>query len=145
MESALLNIVMVYLEKFKHISEIDWHHKISEDKWSKLEILGHLCDSAHNNMRRFIVTQYCENEKIHYEQDQWVSIQGYQKMESTDVVLMWKLLNEQIVRIIKSMPESAKERTCDTGKTTFNPCTLEFLIEDYIQHTLHHLSQIVNG
>ena len=35
-------------------------------------ILGHLIDSAMTNIRRLIITQYQQNEKIVYAQDEWV-------------------------------------------------------------------------
>ena len=42
----------------KKISEQEYALKPLPHKWSKKEILGHLVDSAQNNIRRFIVAQY---------------------------------------------------------------------------------------
>ena len=46
-------------------------YKPSPAKWSKKEILGHMIDSAQNNIRRFIVAQYEDSPKITYKQDNW--------------------------------------------------------------------------
>lgn len=35
-------------------SEMEFNLKLSPDKWSKKEILGHLCDSAVHNHVRFV-------------------------------------------------------------------------------------------
>ena len=79
----LKNIVEEELHRFAEIYEEDWAYKISPEKWSKKEILGHLCDSALSNIRRFVVTQYKENENIVYDQDFWVKAQNYQNIPTT--------------------------------------------------------------
>lgn len=142
MHTPLRTIIDSTLIKFETIDQNQWAHKPAPDKWSKLEILGHLCDSAYNNMRRFIVSQYEQNNKIYYLQDEWVRIQHYQDMPVDDVILLWKLLNLQLHSIIEAMPNDFLNNTCDTGKDKPNICTIEFLIKDYIDHLNHHLHQI---
>src|SRR5580693_8174910 len=51
------------------IGEEDFSYKSDPSKWSKKEILGHLVDSAQNNIRRFVVSQYEDIPKIVYQQD----------------------------------------------------------------------------
>ena len=46
------------------ISETEFAAKPLPHKWSKKEILGHLIDSAQNNIRRFVVSQYEEKPTI---------------------------------------------------------------------------------
>jgi DinB superfamily len=128
------------LLKFQSISEDEWNYKPSETKWSRKEILGHLCDSAMNNLRRFVVSQYEENNKIVYRQDDWVASQDYQNADYKDIIQLWKLLNEQVVRTIKKIPQDKLQNTCITEA----PHTLQWLIEDYIPHLNHHISQILN-
>lgn len=106
------------------------------------EILGHLCDSAFTNIRRFVVTQYKENENIVYDQDEWVKAQNYQNIPTAEVINLWKSLNYQIVHIVENMPDEVLQRTCDTSKTTPEILTLEVLIKGYIDHLHHHLKTI---
>lgn len=138
----LKNIVESELLRFKNISEEEWSHKISPEKWSKKEILGHLCDSALTNIRRFVVTQYKENDNIVYDQDFWVKAQNYQNIPTDEIISLWKFLNWQIVHTVENIPDEALKRTYDTTKTTPQVFTLEYIIQDYIDHLKYHLKAI---
>ncbi|HCD9235070.1 hypothetical protein CMU89_02165 [Elizabethkingia anophelis] len=138
----LRTIIDTELKRFEIISEDEWSYKASPEKWSRKEILGHLCDSAFTNIRRFVVTQYKENENIVYDQDEWVKAQNYQNIPAAEVINLWKSLNYQIVHIVENMPDEALQRSCDTSKTTPEILTLEVLIKGYIDHLHHHLKTI---
>lgn len=138
----LKNIVEEELLRFAEIYEENWAYKISPEKWSKKEILGHLCDSAFTNIRRFVVTQYKENENIVYDQNLWVKAQNYQNVPTSDIINLWKFLNFQIVNIVENIPDEDLQRTCDMTKTEPQVFTLEFIINDYISHLQHHLKAI---
>ena len=138
----LRTIIDTELKRFETISEDEWSYKASPEKWSRKEILGHLCDSAFTNIRRFVVTQYKENENIVYDQDEWVKAQNYQNIPTAEVINLWKSLNYQIVHIVENMPDEVLQRTCDTSKTTPEILTLEVLIKGYIDHLHHHLKTI---
>jgi hypothetical protein len=127
---------------FSAISDNDWHLKPSPEKWSKKEILGHLIDSAQNNLRRFIVTQYQPNDTIFYHQDEWVKSQAYQSADVLELQQLWVLINKQLVRTIRQIPTEKLQYTCNTGKSDVELHTLAFLIEDYLPHMVHHLKQI---
>ena len=59
-----------FVAKMDQISEIEFSAKLAANRWSKKEILGHLIDSAQNNLRRFITCQYESTPpKIVYNQD----------------------------------------------------------------------------
>ncbi|CAI9686489.1 DinB family protein [Elizabethkingia anophelis] len=138
----LRTIIDTELKRFETISEDEWSYKASPEKWSRKEIIGHLCDSAFTNIRRFVVTQYKENENIVYDQDEWVKAQNYQNIPTAEVVNLWKSLNYQIVYIVENMPDEALQRTSDTSKATPEILTLEVLIKGYIDHLHHHLKTI---
>lgn len=109
-------------------------------KWSKQEIIGHLIDSAQNNIRRFVVAQYEENPSVSYNQDRWVDVANYQQQPSPQVIDLWALLNLHLCHILNSMTEEATQRVCVTGA----PHTLEWLAEDYVRHLKHHLHQVLD-
>jgi hypothetical protein len=138
----LRNIIDAELKRFQNITEEEWSYKGSSEKWSKKEIIGHLCDSAFTNIRRFVVTQYKENENIVYDQNFWVKAQNYQNVAVSDLIDLWKSLNYQIVHIVENIPDEALQRTCDTTKTEPRVYTLEFIINDYVDHLQHHLKAI---
>ncbi len=132
--------------KIGMIPEVELSAKSSPSKWSKKEVLGHLIDSAHNNLRRFICGQYESNPpKIIYEQDFWVRMNDYEHRVSGEVISSWRLINEQICSILQAMPKSNYARTCDTGKDAVQLRSLEWLAEDYVKHMKHHLNQIIPG
>ncbi|WP_419868911.1 DinB family protein [Chryseobacterium sp. CT-SW4] len=138
----LKHIVEKELQRFDTISEEDWSYKPQPEKWSKKEILGHLCDSALTNIRRFVITQYKENENIVYDQDFWVKAQNYQNIPTAEVISFWKVLNLQIVHTVENIPDEALTRICDTTKVKPQLFTLEFIINDYIDHMNYHLKAI---
>lgn len=139
---VLKNIVDAELQRFQNIPEEEWLYKSSPEKWSKKEIIGHLCDSAFTNIRRFVVTQYKENENIVYDQNAWVKAQNYQNVPTTELINLWKSLNYQIVHVVENIPDEALQKTCDTTKIEPQVFTLEFIIKDYVDHLQHHLETI---
>lgn len=140
------NEIMILVDQalldFNHISNESWNEKPNPNKWSRKELLGHLIDSASNNLRRLIVGQYEQRTKIVYHQDEWVAYQNYQEMNIDDVKTLWKLMNDQIARVIGRIPQSKLDNTCDTGKGGVEIHTLVYFIEDYIVHLNYHLKQI---
>lgn len=138
----LKNVVDAEFQRFETISEEEWAYKATPEKWSKKEIIGHLCDSAFTNIRRFVVTQYKENENIVYDQNAWVKAQNYQNVPTSELINLWKSLNYQIVHVVENMPDEALQKTCDTTKTETQIFALEFIIKDYVDHLQHHLETI---
>ncbi|MCJ8014549.1 DinB family protein [Paenibacillus sp. KQZ6P-2] len=129
-------------ERFSVLSETEVSLRPQPHKWSKKEILGHLCDSALNNLQRFIRAQYEEQPQtvIKYAQDEWVRLMGYQELPLEHVLSLWVSLNTQVAAIIKNIPEEKLQSTYpfSDGKHV----TLEWMIRDYVDHLEHHLRQI---
>jgi hypothetical protein len=115
-------------------------YKPSPAKWSKKEIIGHMIDSAQNNIRRFIVAQYEDSPRIVYKQDDWVAISNYQERDSTDLIHLWQLLNKHVAVILKNMTPEMMQRKCQTE----NLHTVEELAIDYVRHLRHHLNQVLD-
>jgi len=124
------------------IKSIDWSYKPFPEKWSAKEVLGHLIDSAQINLQRFVRCTYEEKFKLIYYQDEWVSAARYQDAAINDLLILWRLLNEQIVRVLANYPEGRLEVQCDTGKAAPSLHTVKWLASDYIVHMNHHLNQI---
>jgi hypothetical protein len=144
--SFLINDVS---EKIKLIPDGELSFKASSGKWSKKEILGHLCDSAINNLSRFTRAQF-EDEPfrvVQYAQDDWVRVNHYNEMNIEDVIDYWRAINRQIVQIISNIPEDKLAVKCELGNAAFREDgidkTLLWLIEDYVVHMEYHLRQIV--
>jgi hypothetical protein len=127
-----------------YLMNINWDYgfKPSADKWSKSEILGHLIDSAINNLRRFTESQFSENPYLvtAYNQDELVKVNKYQERKFDDLLKLWCRLNKQIAFIFKDVSEEQLKTKINLYDLSI--CDLEFLIEDYITHMKHHLKQI---
>jgi hypothetical protein len=137
-------ILRKYEVRLRQLDEEEFSEKPSPEKWSRKEELGHLIDSAHNNLRRFIVGQYSWSPKIVYDQDAWVRISHYQNQKSEDLISLWVHLNKQIFVLIRNMPENVQARFCDTGKEKEELHTLKWLARDYVKHLLHHMHHILH-
>lgn len=142
----LNELVSEYATKFNAIHDSGFSNKPLPHKWSKKEVVGHLIDSAQNNLRRFIVAQYeSQPPSIVYEQDFWVSANGYQRVKKEEVIMLWKLINERICDVLNAMPQRNYDKTCNTGDNEVKLRSLQWLAEDYIRHMKHHLNQIIPG
>src|SRR5215831_14608376 len=136
----LNKIIDDQLPSLQTISQEKFQFKPSPTKWSKKEILGHLVDSAQNNLRRFIVAQYDERPKIVYNQDKWVAISNYQQYETTELIDFWYRLNKHICHVLTFLPDEMSKRLVETEQMH----ELKWLAEDYIRHLLHHLHQVLD-
>ncbi|MEO8517125.1 MAG: DinB family protein [Flavobacterium sp.] len=126
----------------KNRKTIDFKFKPSPEAWSKREILGHLVDSAMYNLRRFNEALLSkEVYEIHaYDQDGLVRVNDYQNKNTNELFSLWLYLNSHIVFILKELKE--EQLNIKINVYGMSICTLEFLIEDYIDHLKHHLKQI---
>lgn len=144
--AELQQIIDDFTTKFSVIPDKDFAKKLLPHKWSNKEVLGHLIDSADNNFRRFIVGQYEPSPPhIVYDQNFWVNVNSYNLSKKEDLIVLWRLMNERICTVLKTMPEQNHSKTCDTGKDSEQLLSLHFLAEDYVKHLKHHVNQIIPG
>ena len=114
--------------------------KPNPKKWSKKEILGHLIDSASNNHQRFVRLQIDNAIALpKYKQDEWVIVEQWQQKDWAEIITLWKLYNEHILHIFQYVDETKLQNTIALGEANY---TLQFLIDDYVDHMEHHLKQI---
>lgn len=138
--TELEKIINKYTPLLTSLDKNVFEAKPSLNKWSKKEIVGHMIDSAQNNIRRFIVAQYEDEPHIVYRQDDWVKISNYQNYPAKDLVDLWVLLNKHICIILKNIPAEKQKSICVTEKSH----TIEWLASDYNKHLLHHLHQVLD-
>jgi len=138
--------VSEFLVKLHAFSPDELRARPRAGKWSRIEVIGHLADSAHNNLRRFIVGQYEDNPPhIIYEQEFWVATNHYQEAPPESVISLWSLLNQQISTVLVNMPEENYQRQCDTGRSEPSFHNIQWLAADYVKHMKHHLNQVIPG
>jgi len=154
---------MTFTQKFRKtiVDSYEWLKQIdtktartpiSPDKWSPIEIIGHLLDSANNNHRRFTLAQWKEDMIFQgYEQEKWVQAQNYRSANWFQLLELWKLYNLHICEIMEHTPPNRlkkKHNQHNLDKIAMRPVpkeesvTLVYFMEDYIFHLQHHLNQI---
>ena len=118
------------------------YHRPEPGKWSAVEIIGHLADSARYNLQRFTEAGYQGGRYTFaaYAQDYLVARNAYQQQPLESVVTLWSALNHQITHVVLHLPDSALRTVCSDGGT--EELTLSELIEGYVQHDHHHLRQL---
>jgi hypothetical protein len=142
----LRGLIQEYTRKINGISEKDFFDKPNPKKWSKIEVLGHLIDSAQNNLRRFVCGQYETTPPlIVYDQDFWVQANHYKSAKKDSIIQLWGLMNERICDILETMPPGNYEKECNTGRDLTQLHSLKWLAGDYVKHMKHHLNQIIPG
>jgi hypothetical protein len=107
------------------------------DKWSAKQVMGHLTDSAVNNLAKIVRMQIeTEPELSGYEQMAWVNLQHYAEREWAEVLALWFALNEHVAWTIRHIDQA---RLGNVGVVEGQRMTLGYLIEDYVAHMQHHL------
>lgn len=126
-------------------------------KWSAKETIGHLIDSAANNLQRFVRAQeFAPTAQSavgggnvegliapEYAQDHWVERQGYAGRRWDDLTHVWHAFNHHLAHAVERIPEQRRGVLCTIGSNA--PVTLGFLVHDYLVHMRHHLDQISSG
>ena len=141
--NKLENMLKIVQGQFLEISAEEAMYKVSFDKWSKKEILGHLCDSALNNLQRFTEVQYQPKPYYvrTYKQNELVQANRYQDAPIEQILSLWLALNRQIIALMKYLTTETLNYELVTGDLQSR--SLKWLMKDYGSHMEHHVAQIL--
>jgi len=146
--NAAMQYLETYIESFpiklKKISLEELLKRPAPGKWSKQEILGHLIDSAINNLKRFTEIQFLPQpySVISYKQNELVIVNDYQNLPLQHLLDLWQALNRQIVLVVKNIPAEKLVYPVDPQYEIKDLKTLNWIICDYVAHMEHHFRQI---
>jgi len=110
------------------------------------QILGHLIDSASNNIHRIVHMQYEEsplrfpNYAINGNNDRWIAIQNYQEEDWISMINMWKYSNLHIIHVIRNVDSSKLQNQWHYSDEKL--ISLKDGIIDYLRHFKLHLDEI---
>jgi DinB superfamily len=120
------------------LTDVPWR----EGGWTRKQIVGHLLDSAGNNRQRFVRASIDGTYSgPTYAQDAWVAAHGYTEQEWATLMAWWKAEHDILMAVVDRIPEDRLETPCVVGENT--PVTLQFLIEDYVEHQRWHVRQLL--
>jgi len=112
--------------------------KISEDKWTLREIIGHLIDSASNNHQRIVRLQISDLLDFpRYDGEQWISVQEYNNFDWECLINMWYQCNLLILHIINVINDEKLRNLWVIDED--NSITLEEVIHKYYVHLENHI------
>src|SRR3981081_67974 len=108
------------------ISEAEASVPEREGKWSAKQVIGHLIDSAVNNLGRIVRLQIEAGQRLPgNEQMAWVGLQHYAGREWAQVLALWFALNEHVAWTIGHVEQA---NLANRGVVAGEPLTLGFLI-----------------
>ncbi len=111
--------------------------KLSEEKFSLREIIGHLIDSASNNHQRFVRLQFEDLLNYPgYDCEEWVRTQEYNSLDWNVLVTLWYQYNVLLLHIIENIDETELKNVWVRNQETLS---LEFLVNDYYRHLEYHI------
>ena len=146
--NAAMQQLEIHIETFpgkiKQTASEELLKRLAQGKWSKKEILGHLIDSAVNNLKRFTEIQFLPQPYtvISYKQNELVIINDYQNLPLQHLLNLWQSLNRQIVFVVKAIPADKLNYPVDQQYENKEMKTLGWIICDYVAHMEHHFRQI---
>jgi len=130
--------------KYKAFTEEELLKFPAPGKWSRKQVLGHLIDSAINNLKRFTDIQFSAQPYIiqAYQQNELVAVNNYQELPLAHLLQLWQSLNQQIIFITENVP--AEKLHCQVNPQYNNneTKTLAWIICDYTAHMEHHWKQV---
>lgn len=139
--AALVERVEEASAQLRGLDEATARRRPTPDRWSIAEVIGHLIDSACNNHQRFIRAQEVDALTFpKYDQNSWAEKNGYQEADWPELVELWRLYNRRLAAVIRRIDPAELPTVCTI--TPYDPCTLEFLVTDYLDHLEHHLKKI---
>jgi hypothetical protein len=110
------------------------------------QILGHLIDSASNNIHRMVHLQYqpspltFPNYASFGNNDRWISIQDYQGEDWMNMIQLWKYSLLHICHVINNLNEDKLDNEWISGPD--QRLTLRSMIVAFLEHLNLHLSEI---
>lgn len=154
-KSTLKDILKSIRPQLEAISDNQAHEPLASGKWSPIQIIGHLCDSAINNIGRIIRAQKTDHLIFEgYDQEFWVEANDYQNGDWSSIRELFLQLNSRMAEMIENIPEDVlylprnKHGLTPPSYAHRNPDeapTLHFWIEDYIGHLENHLKQVLSA
>ncbi|MFC2129258.1 DinB family protein [Bacteroidota bacterium] len=111
------------------------------------QVVGHMIDSASNNIHRIVHLQYRENpmEFPNYategNNDRWIAIQNYQGEDWEQMVYLWKYIHLHIIHVIGNIDANKLDSVWNDA-SEHGHVTLMDMVIDFPRHFELHIDEI---
>jgi hypothetical protein len=141
LSAELSHVIDLAESVLQQVSEAESSKSVLAGGWSPKQVLGHLIDSASNNHQRFVRAALQGSLDFPgYDQQGWVRVQAVEEAPWPALIALWASYNRHLAHVIVHLPSAQLGAACRIGSG--EPVTLRFLVEDYLRHLLHHLTQL---
>ena len=143
MPDHLLTLVSQAESAFSSFDAANWKASRGEGKWTRLQLLGHLIDSAANNHQRF-VRALAQNslEWPGYDQVAQVAVQNYAMADCGLLLSLWSAYNRFLAHVIRQISPTKASTLCAIDGAP--AMSLADIALDYVAHLEHHLKQLLD-
>jgi hypothetical protein len=142
----LLKLLKEYEPKLMTLSNDVITLRRNSQNRSVKQILGHMVDSASNNIHRIIHMQYQASPLIFPDyanlgnNDRWIAIQNYQDENWENLIQLWKYSNLHFVHVINNVNPEKLDNFWISALN--DKVSLRDMILDYLRHFELHLKEI---
>ena len=144
--NAIQSLVMEWESRLAAIDEDILNDRKNRQNRTIKQILGHLIDSASNNLHRTVHLQY-QPSPLQFPDyanlganDTWIAVQNYREEDWSLLVKLWKYSNLHLVHVIGCIPENAQGNIWVSALGEH--ISLLEMIADYPRHLKLHLGEI---
>jgi hypothetical protein len=142
----LLGLLEEWVPKLLALPEDTLSKRRNRQGRSIKQIVGHMVDSASNNIHRIVHLQYQPSPLVYPDyanlgnNDRWIAIQDYQDENWEDLVRLWQYSNIHIVHVINQVNP---DKLGNVWISALNEeVSLKAMILDYPNHFKLHLREI---
>lgn len=120
--------------------------RLNRQNRSAKQIVGHMADSASNNLHRIVHLQCGEIPLVFPDysaggnNDRWIAIQNFQNEDWRLLLQLWKCGNLHLAHVIENIDPGKLDREWITANG--EPLSLRDMIIDYPRHLRLHLDEI---
>ena len=146
LNKELFSLIQVWEKKLTGLSDLKITVPRNEQNRNIKQILGHMIDSASNNIHRIVHLQYQSspfefpNYATHGNNDRWIAIQNYENESWDNIIQLWKYINLHIIHIVENVDSDKLENRWISGIN--QELSLKDMIIDYLPHFKLHLDEI---